>query len=116
MYGYGSGKKSKRVWTSTSGWESSHFGGYNRIVYDYPFIQLDWKDVIDIPESLRKSQGIYVSEKLIKMYVMKVKEKGYVHHLRTEIVKKKNIIGRETTYQSISLDNPSVPLGLCFGE
>jgi len=113
MYGYGSGKKSKRVWTSTSGWESSHFGGYNRIIYDYPFIQMDWNAVIDVPESLRKLQGIYVSEKLIKMYVMKVKEKGYVHHLRTEIVKKKNIIGRETTYQSISLDNPSVLSQIC---
>jgi hypothetical protein len=113
MYGYGSGKKSKRVWTSTSGWESSHFGGYNRIVYDYPFIQMDWKAVIDIPESLRKSQGIYVSEKLIKMYIMKVKEKGYVQHLRTEIVKKKNIIGRETTFQSISLDNAAVLSNIC---
>lgn len=113
MYGYGSGKKSKRVWTSTSGWESSHFGGYNRIIYDYPFIQMDWNAVIDVPESLRRVQGIYVSEKLIKMYVMKVKEKGYVHHLRTEIVKKKNIIGRETTYQSISLDNPAVLSHIC---
>ena len=115
MYGYGSwgsGKKSKRVWTSTSGWEDSHFGGYNRIIYDYPFIQMDFKGIINVPEELRKSQGIYVAEKLIKIYVMKVKE-GYVHHLRTEIVKKKNIIGRETTYQSISLDNPAVLSHIC---
>ena len=116
MYGYGSwgsDKKSKRVWTSTSGWEDSHFGGYNRIIYDYPFIQMDFKGIINVPEELRKSQGIYVAEKLIKIYVMKVKEKGFIDRLKVGIVKKKNIIGRETTFQSISLDDLDILNYIC---
>ena len=77
MYGYGK----KRVWTSTSGWESSHFGGYNRLIYDYPYIQMDFNGVIEVPEELRKVQGIYIAEKLIKIYMMKLKEAGYEKNL-----------------------------------
>ena len=99
MYGYGK----KRVWTSTSGWESSHFGGYNRLIYDYPYIQMDFNGVIEVPEELRKVQGIYIAEKLIKIYMMKLKEAGYEKNLNLEIVTKRDFIGREKKYQSISL-------------
>ena len=104
MYGY----KKKRVWTSTSGWENSHFGGYNRLILDYPYIQMDFNGVIEVPEELRKSQGIYIAEKLIKMYIMKVKEVGYEKHLNLEIVTKRDFIGREKKYQSISLGRSDV--------
>ena len=107
-YGYGGGNKKKRVWTSTSGWESSHFGGFTRLIYDYPYIKLDFKANIGVPQSLRSQHGIYTSEKLIKMYLIKCKDGGLIGHFRKEVVTKKNLIGREKKFEVLYLDNEGV--------
>jgi hypothetical protein len=60
-YGYGNGNWGsgyKKTWSSTSGWETSHFGGYTRIIYDYPYVKFDFKATIDIPSKLRADLGI----------------------------------------------------------
>ncbi len=107
-YGYGGGNKKKRVWTSTSGWESSHFGGFTRLIYDYPYIKLDFKANIGVPQSLRSQHGIYTSEKLIKMYLIKCKDGGLIRHFRKEVVTKKNLIGREKKFEVLYLDSEDV--------
>ncbi len=104
-YGYGSGKK---VWTSTSGWESSHYGGYNRLIYDYPYIKFDYKANIEVSQDLRTQLGIWSAEKLIKMYLMKCKEKGLLNHLIRERITKKNFLGQEKHYDVLKLDNEGV--------
>ena len=106
--GYGGGDKRKRVWSSTSGWETSHFGGYNRLIYDYPYIKFDYKANIEIPQGLRTQLGIWSAEKLIKMYVMKCKEIGLTNRFARERITKKNIIGREKQFDVLNLNNPDI--------
>ena len=108
-YGYGLGYGyGKKVWTSTSGWESSHFGGFTRIIYDYPYIKFDFKADIDISKDLRTNLGIYSAEKLIKMYLVKCKELGHLKHFKKEVVTEKDFLGREKRYEVLSLDHETV--------
>jgi hypothetical protein len=109
-YGYQgwSGGYGKKVWTSTSGWESSHFGGYTRLIYDYPYVKFDFKANIEIPNDLRVDLGIYSGEKLIKMYLMKCKEKKYLKYFTREELVEKNWMGQEKHYEVLKLDNEDV--------
>jgi hypothetical protein len=107
-YGYGKGSKKKKFWSSTSGWEDSHFGGYTRIIMDYPYIKFDWKATINVPSDLRTGLGVFHAEKLIKMYLMKCKEAGYLQHLERKKGVRKNLIGRETEVDILSLNRSDV--------
>ena len=106
-YGYGG---HKRTWSSTSGWESSHYGGFTRIIYDYPYVKLDFKANIETPDELRGRHGIYVAEKLIKIYILKAKASGYLKHLRREVVMKKPKFGfgPDKKFQVLYLDSKKV--------
>ena len=107
-YGYGGyGKKKKTFW-STSGWEHSHYGGFNRIIWDYPYIKMGHEGKIETDPDLRKREGIYTAEKLVKIYVMKCKEYGLIGHLTIERITKTNIIGRETEFDVLKLDRLDV--------
>jgi len=66
-YGYGYGKKSWGSWGSkktkgsVSGWEKSHFGGYNRVLSDYPFIKLDFELDIETGKNISQDLGSWKS-------------------------------------------------------
>lgn len=109
-YGYGSWGMGygKKTWSSTSGWESSHFGGFTRIIYDYPYIKFDFKADIDITSKLRTNLGVFAGEKLIKMYLMKCKELGYIKHFTKEKVTEKNFLGMKKHYEVLKLDREDV--------
>jgi len=107
MSGYGYGKKKRSFW-STSGWEHSHYGGFSRIIWDYPYIKMGHEGRIESDPELRKKEGIYTAEKLVKIYVMKCKEYGLIHHLTMERITKPNIIGRETEFDVLKLDRADV--------
>ena len=93
-YGYGYGKKSWGSWGSkktkgsVSGWEKSHFGGYNRVLSDYPFIKLDFELDIETGKNISQDLGSWMGDKLIKLYILKVKEMGYIDQLQTEVVER----------------------------
>ena len=106
-YGYGYGKKKRSFW-STSGWEHSHYGGFSRIIWDYPYIKIGHEGRIEADPELRKKEGIFTAEKLVKIYVMKCKEYGLIHHLTMERITKTNIIGRETQFDVLKLDRLDV--------
>jgi|694.fasta_scaffold00022_160 hypothetical protein len=108
-YGYGSwNKHSGKVWTSTSGWENSHFGGFTRIIYDYPYVKFDFKATIDITNKLRSSLGIYSAEKLVKMYLMKCKEKKYLDNFERVRTTERNFLGQEKHYEVLKLNREDV--------
>jgi hypothetical protein len=108
MIGYGGyGKKKKTFW-STSGWEHSHFGGFNRIIWDYPYIKMGHEGKIETDPDLRKREGIYTAEKLVKIYIMKCKEYDLIKYLQFERITKTNIIGRETEFDVLKLDRLDV--------
>ena len=106
-YGYGYGKKKRSFW-STSGWEHSHYGGFNRIIWDYPYIKMGHEGKIEVDPDLRKKEGISTAEKLVKIYLMKCKEYDLIKHLTFERITKPNIIGRETQFDVLKLDSPDV--------
>ena len=110
-YGYGYGKKKRSFW-STSGWEHSHYGGFNRIIWDYPYIKMGHEGKIEVDPDLRKKEGIFTAEKLVKIYVMKCKEYGLIEHLTIERVVKPNIIGRDAQFDVLKLDRPDVLAGV----
>jgi len=65
------------VSSSLFGWEDSYFGGYERVIYDHPFIY--------IPPSLQydftMSAGLtwYTADKLCKIFLLKISKKGLLN-------------------------------------
>jgi len=98
------------VWSSESGWERSHFGGFSRLIWDYPYIKMDYDVKIEAGEGIRSSHGVYNAEKLIKMYLLKVQEFNYVDLLRQEQIEEKSFygIGKTKKYDVLRLDHVGV--------
>jgi hypothetical protein len=63
---------------------------------------------IEVDPDLRKKEGIFTAEKLVKIYIMKCKEYDLIQYLTIERITKKNIIGRETQFDVLKLDNTGV--------
>lgn len=108
MIGYGGYGKKKTTFWSTSGWEHSHYGGFSRIIWDYPYIKMGHEGRIEVDSNLRKKEGIYTAEKLVKIYLMKCKEYNLVQHLTIERITKKNTIGRDAQFDVLKLDRADV--------
>ena len=60
---------------SKSGWETSYFGGYKRILFDYPTIKLDFNMEYDVGKQPGSEDlGYYCSGVLLKLFLLKVAE------------------------------------------
>lgn len=121
MYGdgYGYGKKnwgswgSKKVgYSSVSGWEDSHFGGYRRVLTDYPFINMSYDLDISASKDIASDLGQWMGDKLIKLYVLKINELGLIDKLKTETVEKLKWM-RLKKYIVAKLDSESVFSEVC---
>ena len=66
-------KKIKSKIKSISGWESSYFGGYYRMIVDHPRVFLD--DSIEFDPGISKNYlSYYEKEKIIKIFLSKAKK------------------------------------------
>jgi len=81
---------------SVSGWEKSHFGGFYRMIQDYPYIKLDYSVRIEGTPELTKDLGWFTSEKLIKLFLIKLQSFDGLFTLTSEIVEKKSFVGLVT--------------------
>lgn len=113
MIGYGNYGSWGGKYKSTSGWERSHFGGFNRILSDYPLIKLGYEVDIKPGAEISKELGSWLGEKLIKLYILKLKELDLIKHLKSEEVERENFIGRVKRYSVISLHNESILDAVC---
>jgi len=107
MIGYAWGK----VKGTVSGWEKSHFGGYHRMITDYPYIKLDFDVSIETDKDKIQQIGWYAAEKLIKLYLIKAKALGVLDTIishYSEVITKKDFIGREKKYLKTTLESISV--------
>jgi nitric oxide reductase activation protein len=105
MIGYTWGKVKQTV----SGWEKSHFGGFFRMIQDYPYIKLDYQIRIEPDASLTKELQWYTSEKLIKLYLLKVQKLGYIDALRTTTITVPNkYTKQEETFVITYLDDETI--------
>ena len=105
MIGYSWGKVKKTV----SGWEKSHFGGFTRMITDYPYIKLDYNIKIELDESLTKDLMWYTADKLIKLYLLKLINLGIENKLSRTIVEIPNkFTGEAEKFVKIDLWNLDV--------
>jgi nitric oxide reductase activation protein len=92
-----------------SGWERSHFGGFYRMISDYPYIKLDYDIKIELDDALTKQLSWYNAEKLIKLYLLKAQSislTGAFRQSQDVVVNKWS--GSETKVIITYLDNTMV--------
>jgi hypothetical protein len=96
----------KVIKESLSGWEKSHFGGFYRMIQDYPYIKLDYDVKITTPEKLNRDLGWYTSEKLIKLYLIKLNALTLIKYIKFEVITQTNpLTGIESKFQLCKLDD-----------
>lgn len=64
-----------KSWKSSTNWEDSWFGGYYKMLFDYPEIKKPFEIDTNIPDS---DLTYYSSNKLIDMFLLKVNEHGLI--------------------------------------
>jgi hypothetical protein len=95
------------VWSSISGWERSHFGGFKRLLWDYPFIKLDYEVRVEAAKGIKDEHG-HNADKLIKMYLMKVKDLSLVEYLTYDQIEEKTYFGTTRKYDVLRLNHEGV--------
>lgn len=76
---FGRAKRTK----STSGWESSLFGGFKRLINDYPEVKVD-EDVDTIPGKDKIDLNVAERNKLLKLLLSKIQSNGLFDELLEE--------------------------------
>ena len=106
--GWGGGYK------STSGWEKSHFGGFTRVLNDYPYIKIDFDLDIKASGEAASELGTWQAEKLIKLYILKAKEKGLIEKFTSKVIERPSFFGTVIKkYSVVSLNNRAILSTIC---
>lgn len=106
--GWGGGYK------STSGWEKSHFGGFTRVLNDYPYIKIDFDLDIKASGEAASELGTWQAEKLIKLYILKAKEKGLIEAFTSKVIERPSFFGTVIKkYSVVSLNNLAILSTIC---
>lgn len=90
---------------SVSGWERSWFGGYSRLIYDHPHIQIDPKIYINVSQDLVRELGFYAAEKLIKIYLLQLNQTGAFTQLTPRVEVRKDWAGNEKKFEIYDLNH-----------
>ena len=110
----------RKAWNSVSGWERSHFGGFKRMILDYPYIQVDFSAKIGTPRKLASELQVFNAEKLIKIYLMKAKEhSAAMEALMSEATVTEStdpFTGRPVKVQRMSLNDTAAFEYICARE
>ena len=73
---------------SSSNWEDSYFGGYRKILLDYPYIKMSDKVSANLPTSY--DLGPYSTRKLLQIFLLKTKQFNLYNKLTENITKDGN--------------------------
>jgi len=73
MIGFGS-----HGWSST-GWETSFYGGYERTLYDMADVKVNYD--VRVYTNTKSSMSFYTGQKLLKMFLLRVKTLNLTSHL-----------------------------------
>lgn len=68
---------------SNSKWEVSYYGGYYGLIVDHPDVVLSYK--MDIETKKNMGLSWYISNKLMKIFLLKVKERGLIPSLTSNM-------------------------------
>jgi hypothetical protein len=106
--GWGGGYK------STSGWENSHFGGFTRVLNDYPYIKIDFDLDIKASGEAARELGTWQAEKLIKLYILKAKELGVINTFTSKVIERPSFFGTTVKkYSVVSLNSRAILSKIC---
>mgnify|MGYP003654268308 CR=1 FL=1 len=98
MIGFGS-----HGWSST-GWETSFYGGYDRTLYDMPDVKINYD--VRVYTDHKSKVSYYNGQKLLKTFLLRVKTLGLTNHLlhksTMETRKSWGGFGKETRYIKVS--------------
>lgn len=103
-------KRKKRKYKSKTSWEDSWYGGYSRIIMDYPELSIDWKLEWKFDTNAVNPLQFYHYQKLIKMFLYELQqhklskafaEKFVLKEVESFMGPPKNIL--ESTPQTVSL-------------
>lgn len=92
---------------SLTGWEKSHFGGFRKVIFDHPFIQLNYQVDIKSGTKLKEDLG-YSAQTLVKIYLLKLMKNGLLGKLVVNVIEEPNFMGVPTKYEVISLNDRKV--------
>ena len=99
---------------STSGWEKSHFGGFTRVLNDYPYIKIDFDLDVKASGEAASELGTWQAEKLIKLYILKAKEKGLIEKFTSKVIERPSFFGTVIKkYSVVSLNNLAILSTIC---
>ena len=65
-------------WSST-GWETSFYGGYERTLYDMPDVRVPYDVTVHL--SVKSTMGYYNGQKLLKTFLLRVQKYNLIDHL-----------------------------------
>lgn len=98
----------KKTYRSTSGWERSWFGGYTRMIWDHPYINIDLKVDLKPHKELSQDVGVYAAEKLLKMYLLQAGQAKVLDHLERTVETRTDFFGKEKKYEVYPLNKLDV--------
>lgn len=88
---------------SSTKWESSYFGGYHKVLLDYPEVKVPFDIERELPKSIELSG--YSANKLLDIFLLKIKENKLIDHFldkATSIERKNPFSGQEEKFLSVS--------------
>lgn len=92
---------------SVSGWESSYFGGYEKVLYDHPDISVPFNLDFETPDGNIKGLSWYLKQKLDELFLLKVSQLKLVDQLlNNSEIKTVNKYGFK--YKRLVMDKKSV--------
>jgi len=106
--GFNRHNSGKKTYRSTSGWERSWFGGYTRMIWDHPYIDIDLKVDLKPQKELSRDIGVYAAEKVLKMYLLQAGQAKVLDHLERTVETRVDFLGKEKKYEIYSLNDYGV--------
>ena len=106
----------KPILKSVTGWESSFFGGYYRMILDHPRVFIDDNIEFD-PGTFKGYISYYEKEKILKIFLSKTKKGNFIEKLLDKAVTttEKNFFGNTVNKTTIAENSiESVLNGLSF--
>ena len=84
---------------SSTGWEVSNFGGHLSLIYDHPFVAVDWEVNYEIKD--RMSLPYSLSNKLLNIFLLKIKEHNLVVYLKSYVMVRENVTPFGKTHEAV---------------
>ena len=85
-----------------------------RVLNDYPYIKIDFDLDVKASGEAASELGTWQAEKLIKLYILKAKEKGLIEKFTSKVIERPSFFGTVIKkYSVVSLNNLAILSTIC---